>query len=414
MNDDFLYELRTPPSARFAARLKARLEFQAAVAAAKRRATKWYVFFGILLGTAAVAAVTPVVREAMGSWFGGSTDVIHAESPDDGAKTRYANAGPSTAAVGVIASSAEQEPTQAASPSASTSATASAPRPRVRVIVDPDVPEEVSDMMIESFEDTYGYTVDRKVTSVYDSACQQTFHPDVIVTFNSLSEYQQKSCERRAAPLVDVVIALDAYVAIAHRESTWVKALTLEDLRVLGRTPRDLLTTWNQLRPSWPSLPLILFGVDSNNRTFSENFDADRVKNEFPIQVRRNDASAIAAVEATYGSVGFVSYATLRAHQEAEAKQGRLTTVKFLEIDDEKGEIVLRSSLTANGHYSMLGRPLLLQMNAYGLRRREVLLFGTHAVEGTSQRLSEYGLLPIDKLSMDTAARKLRATSVGQ
>lgn len=425
MNDEFLYELRTQPSARFAARLKARLEFQAATAAAKRRAMKWYAFFGILLGTAAVAAVTPIVRTTMGSWFGDvaanrdavpvlSRDAEVSSSPDIGRTTAIGRGGAVTAEPGTQASIPSRSATpDINAPSQSISGAAPAPRRRVSAAIGAPVPQEVADMMIESFEEAYGYTVDRKLVAADEAICG--FTPvDVIVTLGPLSEPQQDSCKRRGVSLVDVEIGHDAYVAFVHRDTTWVDALTLQDLRTMARTPRDLLTTWNQLRPSWPSLPLVLFGVDATNRTLSEYFDPHRVAYEFPPMVRRNDGSAI-AVSATYGSLGFMSFETYRTQHDAEVKRGGLVPVKLLGITNQRGEIVMPSLQTIQeGRYDMLSRPLMLHLNAFGLRRHEVLLFGTHAVEGSSQRLREHGLTPIDKVQMDTAARTLRAASAGQ
>src|SRR5688572_18064039 len=64
MNDDFLYELRDNPPAEFATRLKAQLERQAVEMLRKQRAFRWAAIAAMLVGSTALAFVSPAVRQA--------------------------------------------------------------------------------------------------------------------------------------------------------------------------------------------------------------------------------------------------------------------------------------------------------------------------------------------------------------
>lgn len=264
-------------------------------------------------------------------------------------------------------------------------------------------------MMFDSFEEAHGYSIERRLVSADDTPCSRGQLPDVIVTLGRLSDSQRSLCDR-GARLSELPLAYDAYVAVVHRENTWARALTIEDLGLLGgRYPTDTLTTWNQLRASWPSLPITLVGADSTNRASSEPFIPSRGGPGIPLKMHENDANVAATVSATYGALGFMSYATYVSQIKAANTQRSTVPYRVLGIVNQRGDVVMPSLGTIqNGSYDTLSRPLLLYFTNW-FHHEGIRLFRLHAVEETSRRMDEHGFvpMPIDDPTMD-AARKRR------
>lgn len=417
MNDDFLYRLRTPPRVSFAARLKARLDFQATLVAAKRRAMRWYVFLGILIGASAIAALKPTVRTSVAAWWQTDSSAVHAVARNSGGDRTplQSHHGPSAAKAAVAAhESIVDEPTDPA-PATSSSGPSSRKRLSVLTVIDTERSRGAFDALVDGFEGTYGYEVARRSASPDNAMCMR-FAFDVIVSLGRLGDSTQSSCEPGAARLMEIPVGYEAYVAIVNRDSTWndaqmwVDALTIEDLRGLEQMPLDTLTTWSQLRASWPSLPIALAGIDSAHGTLNEYFTPQRGDRQNIIRVRKDDSGVVKAVTSTYGALGFMTYATFKSQTEAARKKDGGLSVRVLGILNRQGDVVMPSIETiSNGRYDTLSRPLLLYFNVDRLAREGVMLFGTYAVEGAAQHLSAHGMTPLDKQLSDEAARKVRA-----
>jgi hypothetical protein len=430
MNDEFLYQLRVQPSASFAAKLKVRLDLQTTIAEAKRRAVKWYVLCGLLLGTAAVALIAPSVRTAIVSSMHWRSDEVAAVSntapwsapaplpSSSGEITPRASfdqadlktdARPSQSLAGEQAGVASQGiDSRAASTRLQNSASPAVPDVRrvVHIAIASDA-KDAADKMIVAFEAAYGYEAQRKLDA--QPACSRWPMPDGLVTLGRIREYEDTLCRKAGVTFITTPVAYDAYVAIVNRENTWAQSLTIDDLRTLADPPNfpNALATWNQVRPEWPSLPINVFGLDSTRmKANAEMFAPVRSAKALPLVIGKDDADIVKTIDATYGGLGFMRFATYI--EQLEQARGALP-VRALPIVSESNEVVPPSNETVqSGRYDTLSRPLLLHVNSRSLHRIEVVHFGTHTVEAMPQQLSELGYTGIDKLTMDAAARKLR------
>jgi phosphate transport system substrate-binding protein len=273
-----------------------------------------------------------------------------------------------------------------------------------------EAPPALIDGVFESFRKTYGYQVRNRDMAYGHPVCTRWAAPDAVVTLGRMSDASRTECSQMGARFIEVPLAYEAYVAVVHRDNTWADAMTFEELVAAAeRMPFDPLTTWNQLRSTWPSLPITLFGVDSSERSSSGKFAPSREARGLPIRIKRDDAGVPRAVEATYGGLGFMSFATYVSQKRAAEKVGSDVPVKVLAIVNAEGTAVSPSQQTIqDGRYDTLSRPLLLYLNVDRLAYPWVSLFGTHTVDVASQRVGETGFTALDKFTVDMAVRKIR------
>jgi phosphate transport system substrate-binding protein len=265
--------------------------------------------------------------------------------------------------------------------------------------------------IFENFHDTYGYEVQRSLASEGEKVCSKYRVSDVIASMGRLSDAQLTNCANLGVRLIEVPLAYEAYVAVVHRDNTWVDSLTLEEIGATNkRWPHDPLTaTWNQLRASWPSLPITVLGLDVGPSAVDARFVPTRSTRGLPIKVDKKAADLPRAIEADYGSLGFMPFSTYETLM-AKVRESRIAApVKVVGIVNARGDSIMPSrAAIQDGQYDTLSRPLLFYFNEERLLRKDVSLFATHAIESASQRTGEHDLVPIDMLTMDTAARKIR------
>jgi phosphate transport system substrate-binding protein len=294
MNDNFLYDLRSPPSPQFAARLKARLDLQASETRQKRRAFKWFVFGAILMGGTALAFVSPSVRQA--AWtmvvqFRGSpaqgegVQSIPTRAPSSSGPLRTA-ADPSeqeqdlersggNAASASVGPRDVQPPAEAQPSVQSTSAPAVSADGRETVVAGAATRRTTVTIahvksvgllaanLASDLEDrlrTIRYaTVERPGATSCASDFQSTTM-DLLITDERLSEEARAGCSPRSE-IVEVKLAYQAIALVIHRENQWARVIALEDLEKFRTEHHSSpFTTWSQLRADWPTIPIRLAG----------------------------------------------------------------------------------------------------------------------------------------------------------
>ena len=400
MNDEFLYQLREPPSKRFTKELKARLEMQSAVAAARRKFARWVVLCSVLVGATAVALFDPLNMRATHSPH--ADEQRHVSTPERDADAVEASLPSAKPAAPLAASSAPELVTSAAEPSDQLR-TDAVPRHIVKAFALGQ--SELLADLIGSFQETYGF--EARTESVL---CLGARHVDIAVSVGRIEGAARTACESYGIRFIEVPIAYDAYVALAHRDNTWVNSLRLEDLRAIGRPSWDPLTTWNQIRPEWPSLPITVLGLTAQEP--NALFAPAREVRPLPFTISKDDVRVPTLIDAAYGGLGLMTFATYERQVTDEQGRPRPLLARVIPVINARGDAVLPTrKAIQDGSYEVLSRPLYLYVNVDSVRRNPVALFATHAIESFSQQLDRYGYTKIDKATMDASARQVRSAS---
>lgn len=422
MNDEFLYQLRVQPPAAFAAQLKARLAIGAAADASKRRVQRWILLAGMFLGATALAFMTPTIRTA---FFDGSDaktpsrlPVSEPPLPSRQEPRGNADSAEVPSAKG-IATSSEGMTTDVSPVSAdglSMSPLAPTGARRAIVIAGEAGPDGIMERFVASFHKAYGYEVKAMLGAAVDPICSRFGNVDIVATLGRMSEADTKSCSQRGIRFEQMPLAYEAYVVVVNRDNTWADALTSEQLRVIGgRRPYDSLTTWNELQPSWPSLPISIHGLDRSPPDANARFVPTRRAQGFPFVPLEEDAGMLRTIEADYGSLGLMKFSTYQMLTAEATKARNAVPVRVVSVVNQRGNPVVPSEASIqDGSYDTLSRPLLLHVNAAQVHREEVALFATHAIDTAALRVGEHGLVSVDGVTLAAAARRIRALRYGR
>jgi phosphate transport system substrate-binding protein len=441
-DDNFLYALRTQPSSQFAARLKARLDRQASDAGDKRRSTAWFVFGAILMGGAALAYVSPSVRQASVAVI---INVFDSSASEEMPESRAADprAGKQQGADregepidrGNVANS--RAPNVAVSDGSASSAMAS-----VNELTKP-VPANgnrsfigVSDARINtvriahseplsSLAEGIAVELESRVSNINITTlavpagvawCAPEFRyaeSDIVVTDRRLSQVDRDACTA-ARQFEEVAFAHDAIVIVVNRENTWARAISRSDLRKIGEElpagpmptpPTHALTTWNQMRSQWPSLPFTLVGTAIQQSRLGSRF-AEVIgmrRNPSTLEVTKDDRATLKVVENSLGAMGYIDFTTLTS---VLGDRSALPTV--VAITNATGEAVEPNVASIQDGRYELSRPIWVYINANGLRRLGPRTVIGELFESQPPRaIADHGLIPIGRTQRQDALRRL-------
>jgi phosphate transport system substrate-binding protein len=80
---------------------------------------------------------------------------------------------------------------------------------------------------------------------------------------------EMEVCRAAGIAFIELPVAFDAITVVVHPQNDGVKSLSVADLRKIWEPAAQAkLLRWNQVRPEWPDVPLMLFGPGADSGTF--------------------------------------------------------------------------------------------------------------------------------------------------
>ena len=92
---------------------------------------------------------------------------------------------------------------------------------------------------------------------------------DVQDASRPISASEMEACRASGIQFYELPIAFDALTIAVSPQTTWLESITIAELKqIWDPSSQGRIMKWNQIRSSWPDLPLKLFGAGSDSGTF--------------------------------------------------------------------------------------------------------------------------------------------------
>jgi phosphate transport system substrate-binding protein len=168
-----------------------------------------------------------------------------------------------------------------------------------------------------------------------------------------MNQEEQAICEDAGVDYLEFHVATDALTNVVSEENDWVTCLTVAQLKAIWE-PGSTLRSWHQVDPSFPKVPLRLFGPGTDSGTF-DYFTAEIVGEQGASRAdyarSEEDNVIVARVAEERGSLGYLG------HSYFEENQDRL---KALEVDGGQGCVAPSVEAAQDGSYTPFSRPLFV------------------------------------------------------
>lgn len=182
---------------------------------------------------------------------------------------------------------------------------------------------------------------------------------------------ERDACAANGIEYIELPVAYDGLSVIVHPANDWVQCLTVQELRTIwSPESQGKVTRWNQVRPSFPDRPLVLFGAGTDSGTFDYFTQAVNGKEKASrgdYQATEDDNVTITGVAGERNALGYLGFAYV---VENPGK------VKPVAIDAGNGTCVEPSEESIrNGTYQPLSRPIFIYVRKEAAERPEVQAF---------------------------------------
>jgi len=177
---------------------------------------------------------------------------------------------------------------------------------------------------------------------------------DISNASRPIDEEEAAICEDAGIEFTELRVATDALTVVANPEVP-VDCVTTEQLATIwGPDAEGKIDNWNQVDPSFPDMPLNLFGPGTDSGTF--DYFTDVINGEEGVsrsdyEASEDDNVLVDGVANTEGAMGYFGFSFYEQNSDK---------LKALEIDSGGGCIAPSAETAASGEYTPLARPLFI------------------------------------------------------
>src|SRR6187549_1675986 len=124
---------------------------------------------------------------------------------------------------------------------------------------------------------------------------------------------EMEACRAAGIKYIELPIAFDALTVVVNPQNTWVKSLTVADLKKMWEPgAQSRVKTWNQVRSEWPAQPLMLFGPGADSGTFdyfTEAVNGKAKASRGDYTASEDDNTLVQGIANDKQALGYIPYA---------------------------------------------------------------------------------------------------------
>lgn len=221
------------------------------------------------------------------------------------------------------------------------------------------------------------------------------------------------ACKKAGIEYFELPIAYDAMTIVVSPKNDWAKDITVEELKKIWEpAAQGKIMKWNQVRASWPDVPLLLFGAGSDSGTFdyfTEAVVGKAKSSRGDYTGSEDDNTLVLGVSRDRGALGYLPFAYFEPNQtklRALPVQGGPKAPKKTAVAPSVASVV-------DGSYFPLSRPLFIYVSAKASEKPEVKEFAEFYLSHAGALSSEVKAVPLPASAYALALGNLKAKKKG-
>jgi phosphate transport system substrate-binding protein len=206
--------------------------------------------------------------------------------------------------------------------------------------------------------------------------------------------------------IIELPIAFDGLSVVMNKHNTFVDYLTVAELKRIWE-PDSTIKTWNQVRSTFPMLPIELFGPGKSSGTFdyfTEVIIGKARASRADYTSSEDDNDLVQGVVRHKGGLGYFGMAYLHENE---------ALLKAIPIDAGAGPVFPTTETVASGAYKPLSRPIFVYVNKAALERKEILVFLEYYLATVPSIAPQVGYVSLPEKTNELVRQRLSKRTVG-
>lgn len=177
---------------------------------------------------------------------------------------------------------------------------------------------------------------------------------DISNASREIKDEEIAECEANGIEYTEIIAANDGLSVILNPENDWATDLTVEQLNTIWSPESEgVVMSWSDVDPSFPDIPIVLFGAGTDSGTFDYftaaiNGEEGAIRTDY--SPSEDDNITIQGVAGDEGGIGFLGLSYV------EENEGVIIAAS---VDG----VYPSTETVQDGTYTPLGRPLFIYVN---------------------------------------------------
>jgi phosphate transport system substrate-binding protein len=179
---------------------------------------------------------------------------------------------------------------------------------------------------------------------------------------------EAKKCQDNGVQYIQFLVANDGLSVVVNKNVTWMSCITPDELKKIW-DKGSKVNNWNQVRPSFPDVPLKLFGPGTDSGTFdffTEKINGKAKQSRSDYTASEDDNVLVRGVEGERGAMGYFGYSYYVENK---------SRLKLLKIHNGSKCVAPSIATVQAGTYKPLSRPLFIYVKKSSFNRGVVRAF---------------------------------------
>ncbi len=231
---------------------------------------------------------------------------------------------------------------------------------------------------------------------------------DVQDASRPISASEMEACRAGGVQYYELPVAFDALTIAVSPQATWIDSVTVAELKLMwDPSAQGRVLKWNQIRPSWPDMPLKLFGAGSDSGTFDYFTEAVVGKakaSRGDYTASEDDNTLVQGISNDKHALGYIPY----AYYEPNKKR-----LKAVAVDGGHGPVFPSRETVENAAYQPLSRPMFIYVNSKSAGKPEVKRFVEFYLAQAPTLVPQVKYVPLPQQAYDLALAHFKSGKVG-
>ncbi len=207
---------------------------------------------------------------------------------------------------------------------------------------------------------------------------------------------------------VELPIAYDGLTMVVNKSNTWVKQLTIEQIKKIFNAA-TAAKTWKEVDPSWPAETIKIYAPGTDSGTFDYFKEVIIGKDgqvRADMSVSEDDNQLVRGIEGDKNALGFFGYYYFESNKDK---------LRDIPVVNPKTNVAVEPTAKTieNGTYAPFSRPLFIYVNKAALAQPHIMAFSEFYLANAAKMAKEVGYVPLPAAVYDRAKANLKAQRVG-
>ncbi len=206
-------------------------------------------------------------------------------------------------------------------------------------------------------------------------------------------------CHAAGIGYIQFLVANDGISLVVNRQNTWANCLTTEELkRVWDRGSR--VNNWNEIRSSFPNVPLKLYGPGTDSGTFeffTEKINGRARQSRSDYSASEDDNVLVTGVAGDRGAMGYFGLSYFLENK---------SRLKVLQVNSGNGCKTPSTATVQSRDYQPLSRGLFVYAKKKAFKRDVVAAYIRHLIVNQKATAKTAKMVPLTKAQLRKAQRQ--------